>query len=305
MVLDAHPSTYQKVLSAWISEHTNIQCVLDAKVTGATPMAAGGYKLKYESSSGPHSVAADVLVDATGVGSLCQMVDPTLLSHSGARAAAGLVLRFVDAESGAMEFPRNVGAVRAIRAAVQARSLPSEAATVWLDQGPGDGEVYAKMMIDLPQDWRDSGAISRIREGAIGTCESLSIFLQTLPHLRSARLAEIGALGIRDGGSIRGEYTLTGNDVRSGATFKDTAGRACWPIERWVPGQGIKMEFLPEGSAYEIPLRALRAAGYENLWCVGRCISADEEAQASARVVGTLWALGESVGKSSVSGFEG
>jgi hypothetical protein len=46
----------------------------------------------------------------------------------------------------------------------------------------------------------------------------------------------------------------------------------------------------------------LQLAGYENVWAVGKCLSADRYAHASARVVGTCWAMGEAVGSAAAAG---
>jgi hypothetical protein len=104
-------------------------------------------------------------------------------------------------------------------------------------------------------------------------------------------------LGIRDGGRVRGQYCLTGDDVRQMRKFDDPACRACWPIEYWDPEQGVALEYLPAGDYYEIPLRSLRVEGLTNLWAAGKCLSADRYAHASARAAGTCWAMGEAAGR--------
>jgi hypothetical protein len=48
-------------------------------------------------------------------------------------------------------------------------------------------------------------------------------------------------------------------------------------------------------------MSALRLAGIENFWAVGKCLSADRYAHASARVVGACWAMGEAAGKAAAA----
>ncbi len=126
---------------------------------------------------------------------------------------------------------------------------------------------------------------------------------QLLPFLRGQRglsavvLTTTGALGVRDDGQIRGEYRLTEADVRQGRRFDDAICRADWPIEYWDPERGVSLDWLPPGHFYEIPARALKVAGFDNLWSAGKCLSAEPLAQASARVAGTCWAMGEAVGR--------
>ena len=122
-------------------------------------------------------------------------------------------------------------------------------------------------------------------------------YLCRLPEFAQATVSRTGTLGIRDGGRVKGEYCLNVADVRQARKFADAACRCCWPIEYWDPDQGVALEYLADGSYYEIPLRCLNVRGFDNLWAAGKCLSADALAQASARVVGSCWSMGEAVGK--------
>ncbi len=85
--------------------------------------------------------------------------------------------------------------------------------------------------------------------------------------------------------------------MKEGRRFADSIGRCAWPIEYWDPEKGVTLDYLPPKHFYEIPLRALKVAGMENLWAAGRCLSAEKLAQASARVAGTCWAMGDALGQ--------
>jgi len=126
-------------------------------------------------------------------------------------------------------------------------------------------------------------------------------FLKRLPGFAQAHVTQTGGLGVRDGGRIRGEYTLTRSDVQKRRRFPDAACRGCWPIEYWDPDHGLSLEYLAPGSFYEIPLRSLTLSGLDNVWAAGKCLSADGHAQASARVVGTCWAMGEAAGQAAAA----
>jgi len=101
---------------------------------------------------------------------------------------------------------------------------------------------------------------------------------------------------VRDGGRIRGRYRLTEADLEAGCRFDDAVCAGCWPIEHWHPEQGIQLQYLPPGTRYEIPLRALQVAGIDGLYAAGKCLSAEPRAQASARVAGTCWGMGAGLG---------
>jgi hypothetical protein len=64
--------------------------------------------------------------------------------------------------------------------------------------------------------------------------------------------------------------------------------------------KGPKLRYPDDNRPAGIPLRCLRPAGVEHLWVAGRCISADHEAQASIRVMGTCFATGEAAGRAAL-----
>jgi hypothetical protein len=136
----------------------------------------------------------------------------------------------------------------------------------------------------------------------IDVMERLLAWLHSTPGFAAACIARYGRLGIRDGGRIVGEYCLTEADVVAGRRFADVACRAAWPIEHWHPETGLHLEYLPDGQDYDIPLRSLKVMGFTNLWAAGKCLSAEPRAQASARVAGTCWAMGEAVARHILAG---
>jgi hypothetical protein len=118
-----------------------------------------------------------------------------------------------------------------------------------------------------------------------------------IQNFANMRVLRRGELGIRDGGRIQGDYCLTLTDVKTAPLVYESAGRCAWPVEYWRPATGVTLEYLPVGHYYTIPLSALHVAGMANVWAAGKCLSAEKQAQASARVVGSCWAMGEAVGK--------
>jgi hypothetical protein len=80
-----------------------------------------------------------------------------------------------------------------------------------------------------------------------------------------------------------------------GKKFEDAIVKGCWPIERHMLDE-VRMVWLEEGDYYEIPFRCLLPQQVQNLLVVGRCISAEHQAQASVRVAGPCFAEGEAAG---------
>ena len=142
--------------------------------------------------------------------------------------------------------------------------------------------------------------MDKIIRGVLGLRDELVPFLKRFQSFSEATVTRTGKLGIRGGDRVKGEYCLTEEDVRSGRKFPDPACRCCWPIEYWDPDKGVSIEHLPVDTYYEIPLRSLKVQGIENLWVAGKSFSADIRAQASARVVGSCWSMGEATAKAAV-----
>jgi hypothetical protein len=99
----------------------------------------------------------------------------------------------------------------------------------------------------------------------------------------------------RQGQAVLGHYILKADDVVSAKKFPDGVVNSSWPIEFWSKDRGPEYSYI-SGDYYQIPERALCSIRYENLFCSGRCISADSRALASCRVMGTAIATGEQAG---------
>jgi hypothetical protein len=108
--------------------------------------------------------------------------------------------------------------------------------------------------------------------------------------------------GIRESRRWTGEYVLTAEDLLEGRRFDDQIALATWPMELRETAKGPKLRFPNDNQAAGIPLRCLKPAGSDRLFVAGRCISADHQAQASIRVMGTCFATGEAAGRAAAAG---
>ncbi|MFZ5952231.1 MAG: FAD-dependent oxidoreductase [Candidatus Rifleibacteriota bacterium] len=104
--------------------------------------------------------------------------------------------------------------------------------------------------------------------------------------------------GVRETRRIKGIYRLTVEDVLSARKFDDGVARCNYPVDvHRDPGEkGGGLTHIPAGEYYEIPYRCLVNENIENLLVAGRCLSADFEAQASARIQPVCRALGQAAG---------
>jgi hypothetical protein len=207
-----------------------------------------------------------------------------------------------DVAVGALEFPKGLAAVRALRGAAEAGTLTPECRQAWIDRGIRDDEVFVKLFVPLGEEWGDPSRVREMEQRMQATQADVVEVLRRLRDFARARVTQVGSLGVRDGGRIRGRYVLSVEDVRAGREFGDGVCRCAWPIEFWDPEAGLLLEYLPAGSSYQIPMRSLQLAGVENFWVAGKCLSADRHAHASARVAGTCWAMGQAVGMAAAGG---
>jgi hypothetical protein len=106
-------------------------------------------------------------------------------------------------------------------------------------------------------------------------------------------------IGVREGRRVHGRYTVTREDLISGARHDDAVCRVTFPVDVHSPKTSEGKSYGNSGvraQPYDIPLRALIARDVDGLLLAGRCISGDFLAHASYRVTGNACALGQAAG---------
>lgn len=158
---------------------------------------------------------------------------------------------------------------------------------------PGDAPDEGYCRLNAP--FRGENRNQQARDDALLVHRHLS---QVLDSFKGSMIAEMSPRVVdREGPRVRGEYTLTADDVLSARKFPDGVVKNAWPIELWDPERGPSHRYLEPGDHHEIPLRCLKVRDISNCWCAGRCISATREALGSTRVIGTCISLGEQAGR--------
>jgi hypothetical protein len=107
-------------------------------------------------------------------------------------------------------------------------------------------------------------------------------------------------IGIREGRRAIGEYVLTADDLRAGRTFDDGVALGVFYLDCMDPATDKRVYQINweerHVPPYQIPFRALVPRGSRNLLVAGRCLSADQLALSSARVMTTASMLGQAAG---------
>lgn len=101
-------------------------------------------------------------------------------------------------------------------------------------------------------------------------------------------------VGIRQTRQAMGVALLTNENVTSGAKFSDGIARSPWPIELHS-GDKPRLVWLLN-DYYEIPYGCFVPDKGESLLTAGRCLSAEHEAMASARVTAQCFSYGHAIG---------
>lgn len=124
-----------------------------------------------------------------------------------------------------------------------------------------------------------------------------------VPGFENAYLLETAPqVGIRETRRIQGRYQLDGSDVLECRDFADSIGANGWPLETHEAGD-VKWEFVGGRGYHQIPFSATVPTGVDNLLVAGRCASTTQSGQASLRVSGPCFAMGQAIGTAASMGL--
>lgn len=264
----------------------------------------------FHSKSGPLAIRARCIVDCTGDGDVAALAGAT---YKIGREGDGLVqpmtlyFRMVGFERPAFEeyvrkHPEQWYGVFGLwdlieRATAEGNlELPREDLLMFATAHDSEVSVNSTRVYGLGVDTFDltSGELES-RKQAHGVSEFLKNYV---PGFENSYLVQSGVhICIRETRRIMGEYVLTGQDVMEAANFDDVIARCSYPIDIHNPkGRGTRIERLPPGEAYDIPLRCLKPLGCDDILTAGRCISGTHEAHASYRIMPAAMATGQAAG---------
>ena len=103
-------------------------------------------------------------------------------------------------------------------------------------------------------------------------------------------------LGVRESYRVRCKYTFTKDDIINPKNFENIAFACDYPIDIHSNTNGNdKLEFTKH--TYYVPVESLICEENEHLYCAGRIISADFEAQAAIRTQMSCFSMGEAAAK--------
>jgi hypothetical protein len=265
----------------------------------------------FETKSGPIVIRARAIIDCTGDGDVAARAGAPFeigREEDGLVQPMTLMFRMVQFERAAFEayvreHPDQWRGVHGlwdlIRKATEAGELQLPREDILFFGTPHEHEVSVnstrvnRVLGTDVFDWSCAEWLSRRQ------LRQIAKFLRRhVPGFEDAYVAQSGVhAGVRESRRITGDYRLTAEDVLEARKFDDVIARGSYPVDIHNPkGSGTVLRRLPEGEAYDIPLRCLLPQGIEGLLVAGRCLSGSHEAHSSYRVMPIVMATGQAAG---------
>lgn len=281
----------------------------------ATRVLAEGDKIEgveVWTKQGPLDIRAKVTVDASGDADIVAMAGlPNFVGDNGRVQNPTMIFRLLGVDVGA--FKARYGADTIMPPDVSQLIIDSNAsgkytlprAKIWLFPTTRPNELLCNCTRIIGEDgrelnplfWRDFSEAEI--QGRRQAREYARFFKDNLVGCEQSFVNDMAVqVGVRQTRQVEGATKLTNADVVLGTKFKHGIARSPWPIELHS-GIKPKVEWLLN-DVYEIPFGCFVPQAGENLMVAGRCLSAEHEAVASARVTAQCFGYGHAVGHAAV-----
>ena len=121
-----------------------------------------------------------------------------------------------------------------------------------------------------------------------------NLYLKGFENAQIYKIAD--ELGVRESRRVKGKYVLTKEDIFNATEFKNPVAYSNYPIDiHSIKKDNSILNYVQK--VYSVPLESLMVEGFENLYIIGRCLSADFYAQAALRIQPTCFSMGEGLAK--------
>lgn len=301
-VLPQHPVEFVRIADDLVSAEPLIELRPHTEVA-AVSRDADAWNLHLTGRAEGHKVSARTLVDASGDAVVAAWFGGESAMAPAARLQRPAYVFGVAAPSGMNgEFPLRTAGL--VVEGVRAGMVPEEALGLSFRPSGRPGEIFGTLDLTGGAVPGDYDPLDAARLGLLEV-RARKVAMDVIRWLSRRDEAWRGCYishwpvraGVRESRRWIGGYVLTGADLMEGRRFEDEIALATWPMEFRETARGPKLRFPVDNRPCGIPLRCLKPAGIDRLFVAGRCISADHDAQASIRVMGTCFATGEAAGR--------
>lgn len=292
-----------KLIADELLTHYGVRTLLHGYAVGSQVEDGRVVAVVIESKGGRAAIRPRVVIDCSGDGDVAAAAGARFsLGENGHTQFGSTMFRLTNVDTAvAGTLSRTDIRERLEKAVADGYELPRTATGVHLN--PVDGVVHLNVTRLRKADGESFDLVDPHEIGAAemeGRRQAFlyeDVFRRYVPGFERARIVDIGALvGIRETRLVSGMRILTEEAIRNCEKPEDRIACTAWPLESHGGGRGTNWEFLPDGEWYGIPYGCLVAEGFDNLLVAGRNLSATHLAQASARVAGPCFAMGEAAG---------
>ncbi|MFF0791195.1 FAD-dependent oxidoreductase [Streptomyces spiralis] len=303
------PEVFKLVLLDLLDE-AGVRLLFHSFASAALPLD-DGWRVVFETKSGPVVIDAGVVVDGTGDGDVaasCGAPFEVGRREDGRVQPMTLMFRMADfARAGFSEYVRSHpdqwrgvhGLWDLVREATEAGELRLPREDILFFGTPHPRELAVNSTRVTGALGIDVWDLSRAEWTARRQLAEIDRFLRSrVPGFEEAYTVQSGTqIGVRETRRVMGDYRLTGYDILDARTFPDVVAHGAYPIDIHNPeGSGTVIRRVPRGRFYDIPLRCLLPSGTDRLLVAGRCISGSHVAHSSYRVMPIAMATGQAAG---------
>lgn len=302
------PLVWREAADALLAE-AGVKIVFHAVATGVHLDGDRVEGLEVWTKQGPLDLRAPIVVDASGDADVVAMAGlPAFVGDNGRVQNPTMIFRLFGVDTRRFLgrygtdtiMPAEIGEL--IREANAGNRYRLPRAKIWLFTTTRPGELLCNCTRVVGADGRELNPLLRDdfteaeTEGRRQVREYARFFRETLVGCEEAFVEDTGVqVGVRQTRQVEGVAKLTNADVVAGTKFADGIARSPWPIELHA-GEKPKVEWLIE-DVYEVPYRCFVPVRGEGLLAAGRCLSAEHEAVASARVTAQCFGYGHAIGR--------
>jgi hypothetical protein len=301
------PLVWREAADALLAE-AGVKVVFHAVATGVHLDGDRVDGIEVWTKQGPLDLRAAVTIDASGDADVVAMAGlPAFVGDNGRVQNPTMIFRLLGVDTARFLarygtdtiMPAEVTALIQEAGAGNRYRLPRS--KIWLFTTTRPGELLCNCTRVIGADGRELNPLNRDDfteaeiEGRLQVREYARFFRDHLAGCEEAFVEDTGVqVGVRQTRQVEGVAKLTNADVVAGTKFRDGIARSPWPIELHA-GAKPKVEWLI-GDVYEVPYGCFVPVQGEGLIAAGRCLSAEHEAVASARVTAQCFGYGHAIG---------
>ncbi|MBN9266794.1 MAG: FAD-dependent oxidoreductase, partial [Hyphomicrobium sp.] len=298
------PLIWRDVADALLEE-AGVTVVYHAMATSV--LVEGGERVEGAvifTKEGPLRVRAKLTVDASGDADLVAMAGfPSFVGQNGKVQNPTMIFRLlgVDVDRFVGRYGTDTIMPDEISELIREKNVGNEyrlpRAKIWLFPTTRPNELLYNCTRIVGKDGRELNVLyakdftEAEIEGRKQIREYARFFRDNLAGCANSVINDSGVqVGVRQTRQAKGVAMLRNVDVTQGTKFKDGIARSPWPIELHT-GTKPKVEWLIN-DFYEVPYGCFVPERGEGLLVAGRCLSAEHEAVASARVTAQCFSYG-------------